>query len=182
MSATTFKIKILDLHWIHNEGDDPDDLCAHGTVFVQIGDEVICNADSLDVTVSATALYLLRTLNGNYSAEMYASQLLPCCGHFIISNDEGNHVEICGCPEGIDWTITHIDDNTVKHTSHNGTEVFISKDAYIKQVLHFADTVENFYKAGLPKNIPDDDFTKKGYTAFWTEWRILRDKWNDFNF
>ncbi|WP_225586969.1 hypothetical protein [Algoriphagus sp. Y33] len=54
------------------------DLCAHGHVFVKIGDEVIADKDSLDMTVSATALYLMRTLKDNYKKGYYASQLLPC--------------------------------------------------------------------------------------------------------
>lgn len=39
MTDNNFDIKILDLHWI-KDVDDPTDLCAHGHVFVKIGDEV----------------------------------------------------------------------------------------------------------------------------------------------
>ena len=174
MPDNNFDIKILDLHWIKNV-DDPTDLCAHGHVFVKIGDEVISNKDSLDVTVSATALYLMRTIKSNYKMDDYASQLLPCCGHFIIADDNKNFVDICGCPSGIDWTIIHTDDNKIKHISDNGKEATIDKDAYKKIVLDFADQVENFYKTSLPKTILTDDFDKKGYLTFWKEWRDLRD-------
>lgn len=176
MTNNTFEIKILDLHWI-KDIDNPADLCAHGHVFVKIGNEVVADKDSLDVTVSSTALYLLRTLKGNYKKDDYASQLLPCCGYFFIADEENDCVNICGCPSGIDWTIIHIDNNKIKHISDNGQEIIIDKVIYQKIVLDFADQVENFYNKSLPKTVPSDDFDKKGYLAFWKEWRNLRDEW-----
>jgi len=176
MTDNNFDIKILDLHWIE-DFDDPTDLCAHGHVLVKIGDEVVADKDSLDVTVSATALYLMRTIKNDYKKDDYASQLLPCCGHFIIADDEKDFVNICGCPSGIDWTITHTDDNKIKHVSDSGKEAIIDKATYQKIVLDFADQVEKFYKTSLPKTVPTDDFDKKSYLTFWKEWRNLRDEW-----
>ncbi|MCA0232916.1 MAG: hypothetical protein LCH91_20785 [Bacteroidetes bacterium] len=176
MTAFFFDIKLLDLHWI-KDVDDPTDLCAHGHVFVKIGNEVVADKDSLDVTVSATALYLMRTLKSNYKKGDYASQLLPCCGHFIIADNEKDFVNICGCPSGIDWTIIHTDDSKIKHVTDSGQEAIIDKNSYRKIVLDFADQVENFYKSSLPKAIPTDYFDKKGYLTFWKEWRSLRDEW-----
>jgi hypothetical protein len=175
MTDEQFELKILDLHWIKNE-DDPTDLCAHGHVFVKIGDEVVADKDTLDVTLSSTALYLMRTLKDNYKKDDYASQLLPCCGHFFIADEENDFVNIMGCPSGIDWTILHTDDNKVKHITNSGQEVTIDKSIYTKLVFDFADRVENFYKASLPKTIPTDDFDRKGYLTFWKEWRRLRNE------
>ena len=176
MTDSKFDIKIIDLHWI-KDIDDTTDLCAHGHVFVKIDDEIVADKDSLNVTVSATALYLMRTLKDNYKKDDYASQLLPCCGHFIIADNDKDFVNICGCPSGIDWTIIHTDDNRVKHISESGKEVTIDIDTYRKIVLDFADQVEDFYKSSLPKAIPTDDFDKKGYLTFWKEWKKLRDEW-----
>lgn len=176
MANNSFDIKILDLHWIKGV-DDPTDLCAHGHVFVKIGDEVVADKDSLDITVSSTALYLMRTLKDSYKKDDYASQLLPCCGHFFMADEESDYVAIIGCPSGIDWTIIHTENNKVKHISDSGQEVEIDKDIYTAMVLDFADQVENFYKKSLPKTIPIDDFDKKGYLTFWKEWRNLRDEW-----
>lgn len=176
MTDNNFDIKILDLHWIKGV-DDPTDLCAHGHVFVKIGDEVVADKESLYVTVSATALYLMRTLKENYKKNDYASQLLPCCGHFIIVDDEKDYVNICGCPSGIDWTIIHSDDNKIMHITDSEQVATIDKDAYKKIVLDFADQVENFYKTSLPKTIPTDEFDKKGYLTFWKDWRHLIDEW-----
>lgn len=176
MTEYNFDIKILDLHWI-KDADEPTDLCAHGHVFVKIGNEVVANKDSLDVTVSATALYLMRTLKDNYNKGDYSSQLLPCCGHHIIADNEKDFVNIFGCPSGIDWTIIHTEGNKIKHLTDSGQEAIIDKKTYKKTVLDFADQVENFYKTSLPKTIPTDDFDKKGYLTFWKEWRQLRDEW-----
>lgn len=176
MTAGNFDIRILDLHWI-KDVDDPTDLCAHGRVFVKIGNEIISDKKSLDITVSASALYLMRTLKINYKKDDFASQLLPCCGHFIIADDDNDFVNICGCPSGIDWTIIHTYDNRIKHISDSGQEAIIGKEQYKKIVLDFADQVENFYKTSIPKTIPTDDFDKKGYLTFWKEWRNLRDEW-----
>jgi len=176
MNSSNFDIKILDLHWI-KDVDEPTDLCAHGHVLVKIGNEIVADKNSLDVTVSATALYLMRTLEADYKKDDYASQLLPCCGHFIIADEKKDFVNICGCPNGIDWTIIHIDDNKVKHIADSGEEATIDETTYQKIVLDFADQVENFYKLSSPKIIPSDDFDKKGYLTFWKEWRHLRDKW-----
>ena len=176
MPVSHFEIKILDLHWIKYV-DDPTDLCAHGHVFVKIGDEVVMDKDSLDVTVSSTALYLMRTLKDDYKKDDYASQLLPCCGHFFMAHEENDYVAIMGCPSGIDWTIIHTDDGKIKHVTDSGQEATVEKEDYRKTVLDFADQVENFYKTSLPKTVPTDDFDKKGYLTFWKEWRQLRDEW-----
>ncbi len=177
MQDKNFEIKLLDLHWI-NDVDDPRDLCAHGHVFVKIGEEIVSDKDSLDVTVSATALYLMRTLKDNYKKDDFASQLLPCCGHFFVPNDNNDFVNICGCLSGIDWTIQHTSNGKVKHLTENGQAVVIEFKDYQKIVLDFADKVEDFYKGSTPKELPNDEFDRKGYLTFWKEWRNLRDQWN----
>lgn len=139
-----FDLKLLDLHWIQNT-DDPYDLCAHGHVLVKIGTEIVSDQNSLYVTVSATALYLMRTLTSNYQEGDYFSQLLPCCGHSLIVDEAKGNVLICGCSSGIDWTILHREDNTIEHRSNNGQVAAISKDAYQKLVFDFADQVDQFY-------------------------------------
>ena len=166
------ELKILDLHWIDNE-DNPNDLCAHGHVFVKIGNEVIADKDSPAFTVSSTALYLMRTIQGNYKKDDYASQLLPCCGHFFMA-DSDDHVSIIGCGSGIDWEILHVPNNKVKHISESGQEITIAIEEYKKKVFDFADEVEQFYKISRSKVIPEDDFDKNGYLTFWKEWKILR--------
>lgn len=176
MTNNNFDIKILDLHWIENV-DDPTDLCAHGHVFLKIGDQVVSDKATGDWTLSSTALSLLRTIEKDYITDDYSNQLLPCCGHFFIADENQETVIVQGCNTGIDWKIIHTNDNKVKHVLDNGYEVSIDKEAYKCKVLEFADQIEQFYKDSKPKAIPTDDFDKKGYLTFWKEWRHLREKW-----
>ena len=53
-----FQIDTTDLYWIDGSMDNPEDLCLHGHVITYIGEEKL----EYDCTVSATALYLLKTL------------------------------------------------------------------------------------------------------------------------
>ena len=56
-----FRIKADNFEWIGGAADDPQDLCLHGHVTVQFGDTVLEDTG----TVSATALYLLKTLTND---------------------------------------------------------------------------------------------------------------------
>lgn len=51
------RFETFNLHWI-NKVDDPNNLCAHGRVFVKIGNEVVSDINSMSITVSSPALYL----------------------------------------------------------------------------------------------------------------------------
>ena len=130
MSDNKLDIKILDIHWI-KDVDDPTDLCAHGHVFVKIGNEVVVNKDSLDVTVSSTALCLMRTLKDDYKKGDYASQLFPCCGHFFMADEENDYVNIMGCPIGIDWTIRLVAIIFTVRTSNTGIAILEYYPTYV---------------------------------------------------
>ena len=100
-----FQIEVESLTWIDGSADDPQDLCLHGHVRVQIGQRVLED----DATVSATALYLLKTLTEDKRMEPHSIQMLPCCGFFMIANKERTEVEIIGCDNGTDWSVIHQD-------------------------------------------------------------------------
>jgi len=171
-----FDIKVLRQHWIKDdENDDPEDLCSHGEVFLRIGDKEISNKQSGSWTLSSTALYLMRTLSENYKPSKYASQLIPCCGHFFVTDESDDEfVMIVGCSNGIDWTIKHIENEQIKHITEDGEEGIIGKAEYRKIVIEFVNHIEKFYKQSKPKVIPEDEFDRKGYEAFWKEWRKLK--------
>ncbi|MES2487389.1 MAG: hypothetical protein V4581_15765 [Bacteroidota bacterium] len=174
----SFTLQLLDSHWVLEEEDYPIDLCSHGYVIAAIGNEILCDRDSDAVTTSAAALHLMRTLKHDYKPNTFAGQLLPCCGHFMTAaNDTLLQVHLHGCLHGIDWFVNHLDDMVVL-ASEKGTVVHISFENYKQQILAFADAVENFYTVSSPKIMPDDDFDRNGYIAFWNEWRILRDGFN----
>lgn len=167
-----FKIDVDDLTWIKNE-DDPSDLCLHGHAIVMIGDEKL----EYDATVSATALYLLKTLSEEHII-YEENQLLPCCGFTLYANDDLSCVDIIGCPNGIDWTVLH-EGNNVKIILENKKEVIISLEEYKKEVYKFADKIEAYYEQYQPKILPDDEVDRNGYIAFWNEWHRRRNRSND---
>ena len=104
----TFKIDAENFSWIQGTEDDPNDLCLHGHAVAYIGNRRL----EYDATVSATALYLLKSLTENHI--MYEdNQMLPCCGFFYLPNETLDNVVISGCPNGIDWTIKHENDDVV---------------------------------------------------------------------
>lgn len=168
-SMGTFKIDVDDFQWIGGAADDPEDLCLHGHVKVQIGDVLLED----DGTVSATALYLLKTLTEDKIMDEMDIQMIPCCGHSIYANKELTDVMICGCDNGTDWSTIHEGDN-VKLILPTGQEVVVLRADYKVEVFHFADKVEAFYKACTPKILPQDEIDRNGYIAFWNEWHRRR--------
>ena len=169
----SFEIKILKLHWINE--DDGNDLCLHGELFIRIGEEVLSDFDSGDWTLSVASLFLMRTLTMDYTPNDFDNLLIPCCGNFIVV-EENTPITVIGCPNGVDWTIRHIEGGLVKHVSNNGSEAIITEEEYQKIVFDFADKVEQFYKDN-PRILPDDGFDLEGYSAFWNEWHNLRNKY-----
>ncbi|MCQ4921451.1 DUF3885 domain-containing protein [Tissierella carlieri] len=165
-----FKIKVNTLYWIDGIKDDPNDLCLYGDIIVNIGEEEI----SYSCAVSVAAFRMLETLVKDHLPTK-GQQMLPCCGHFMIPNETLDEVEILGCDNGIDWTVLH-EDGMVKIVTDKGNTVFVYYFQYKEEILRFADIVENFYEKSLPKNIPEDEFERNGYIAFWNEWHRRREK------
>ncbi len=161
----TFKIDAENFSWINGTADDPNDLCLHGHVTVRIGETALED----DGTVSATALYLLKTLTENKVMAKHDIQMVPCCGHFLIANKELSEVTILGCDHGLDWSVIH-EKGGVKLLLPSGKEQWVSLNEYLAEVIRFANKVESYYKSCQPKNIPEDEFERNGYTAFWNEW------------
>lgn len=159
-----FKIDTNRLHWITGEADDPQDLCLHGHVRVKIGDRVLED----EGTVSAAALYLLKTLTEDKIAARFDIQMIPCCGHTMFANDDLTEVTISGCDNGTDWSTVH-DGDYVRLILPDGFEVVIPLEDYRVEVFRFADKVEAYYRSCLPKILPEDGFELDGYVAYWKE-------------
>ncbi|MBE5864763.1 MAG: hypothetical protein E7292_00945 [Lachnospiraceae bacterium] len=163
-----FILKIKSLHWINDNEDDPEDLCCHGEVEVTIGNHFW----EYSANVSASALYFLKTLSENHI--IYEdNQMIPCCGHFMLPNEDGKTVTICGCTQGIDWTVLH-EDNAVKMVLEDETEVIIPFEKYREQVFAYVDEIEAFYNSCEPKKMPKDEWEKDTYLLFWQEWHRRR--------
>ena len=162
----TFLIDVDEFTWICGPEDDPEDLCLHGHVTVKIGDAAL----EYDGTVSATALYLLKTLTEDKVMSEHDIQMVPCCGHFYVPNKDLSQVTISGCDNGLDWSVIHENDG-VRLILPSGQSEWISLHEYQAEALRFADKVAGYYQSCQPKKISEDEFIRNGYIAFWNEWR-----------
>jgi hypothetical protein len=160
-----------NLHWIKDAVDDPEDLCAHSGVDFRVDDDVLVSSGDGDWTVSAVALYLLRTLSPTQFKDEgghLAQKLFPCCGHPMYDTEGGDDVVVLGCPNGIDFTVIRDGDNTLI-TGANGRTHKIRFTEWRDAVCAFSDQVQSFYAASSPKR-PCDDVETKGFKKFMAEW------------
>lgn len=170
-----FELRLLGLHWLDTLPAE-EDRCAHGPVLARLGERVLSD-DTTNWTVSAAALFLLRTLTSDHTAEHpVGDQLLPCCGFTMWPDATSDNVLILGCPSGVDWWVEHRDQQ-VQLTVPGGDAVRLPFAAYRAQVLAFADAVEAFYQRSAPKKVPADAEDAEGYELFWTEWHRRRKQW-----
>ena len=166
-----FALFAADLHWIRGDADDPRDLCLHGKAAAKIGDRTL---EFDECAVSATALYLLKSLSEDHIIFKESVQMLPCCGFYIIPNGDLSAVTISGCNSGVDWSVIHCGDN-VKLILEDGYEVEVPLDEYKEEVFRFADMIEDFYFSCSPK-VFSDQWDEDVYNAFWNEWRRRRNR------
>lgn len=168
MPSELFSIEITDSKRICDNSDDPQDLCSHGHVTLRYGDKILAEEN---VSTSASALMLMRSLEGGHIPNPKGPpQLLPCCGHTMLPQEDSDDVLLLGCPSGIDPEVRHFGEMIVL-TFKDGIKVKISREEYASAVLEFVHAVEDFYAACSPKILPDDDFERRGYELFWSEWR-----------
>ena len=78
------------------------------------------------------------------------------------------------CPNGIQLLVTHVDKD-VRITAETNTDVLIPLDEYKEIIKPFVQEIEQVYKQN-PRKLPKDEFERNGYTAFWNEWRGLRQR------
>ena len=175
MNPPIFELNIITKKWIEPEQHD---LCAHGSLKVKIGTEVIVDeTDDDGWTISSTALLLLRTLSRNHTIDNPLGDfLIPCCGHYFVYEDDMDEVYVASCPSGFDWQVIHENDS-VKLITESGNKTKINFEDYKRQVLNFVDQVEKFYEESSDKEISEDETIEKGYLQFWKEWKDHRIRW-----
>jgi hypothetical protein len=170
--AMTIILRPTNLHWIKGAVDDPADLCAHSPVDFRIDDVVLVSPTAGDWTVSAAALYLLRTLEyDDTRLDPVGEHLFPCCGHSMYDIDGEEDVAIAGCCNGIDFQVTHSDSDVVVVAGNDQIRVpFVE---WKEAVCAFSDAVRAFYERSSPKQ-RGDDLDWKGFQKFWSEWSRRR--------
>jgi hypothetical protein len=168
-------IRPVNLRWIQGAADEPKDLCAHGDVEFRIGADVLLDATSgKDLTVSAAALYLLRTLSIPHTLEApVGDHLFPCCGFNMYDVPDQDDVVISGCPNGEDFEVLHhVSGTGVVIRSAVGREWLVGWPEWRAAVFGFADLVSGFYAACSPKEPDPDDVA--GLRKFAAEWEPRR--------
>jgi hypothetical protein len=157
--------------------NDPTDQCAHGGVVFTIDSRpFVGGSEAEDLTVSAAALFLLRTLTHDHSAAKpvaESSQLFPHCGFTAYPVEGRFRVLLPGCNVGIELDITHRAD-TVSVRSEDGNEATLSAAEWRDAVVGFVDAVQAFYDASPPRQPLDDNYEDEGWRVFWCEWTERR--------
>jgi len=169
-------LELITPTWIDGAEDDPKDFCAHGQIQFSIDGVNYVTEDMGKWTVSAAALFLLRSVFFNHDEEHSVAEcnfLIPCCGHWFTPNQPGPFPNVIpGCNLGVDPTVHHKRDKVV--IAFEEKESVVSWREWAQAVLGFAGQVEAFYKRSSPKApIEDDPDDREGYELFWQEWRNL---------
>lgn len=161
----------VNLHWIDGSTDDPADICAHGGVHFELDDAVLLDGER-EYTVSAAALYLLRTLHRAHSkTDPVGDCLFPCCG-FLLYDVGTPEVVVLGCLNGDDFEVHHERrEGRVIVRSGDGSWA-VAADEWRAAVFGFSDRVMAFYDACTQKVPNAEDVA--GFRLFIEEWRRLR--------
>lgn len=165
----------VDLRWNEAAEDDPADLCAHGDFEFRIDGDVLSDGFAgRELTLSAGALYLMRTLSRPHTKDApVGDQLFPCCGFNMYDVAGESDVLILGCPNGEDFEVDHREGgNLVVVRAPEGREWFVDRDSWREAVFAFADAVSEFYARSLPKRPSPEGAA--GYRAFEAEWERRR--------
>ena len=162
--GTNIELTLKKPHFIGSPEEQTHDLCLHGGILFKIGGKVVCDTED-ELCVSASALMFLRSLYSGHE-KGNGKHMVPCCGHFMVPADDMQSVEIIGCPNGVDFDIVH----------RNGHVCIAGHDAsykdYRASVLKLARAVKEFYSTS-PERVFEDEYQKRGNTAFWNEWDSL---------
>ncbi len=162
------ELKALNLHWLENIKSE-EDLCAHSTVYLKIGNRIVSDESLGDFTVSAATYYLLKTIKENHEGKA-AIQLIPHCGTIWELSYE-NELVMIGCDFGINWMISHTQDKV----AHKFEDEIIETDfdEWREVVCNFSDDVLKFYEISSPK-IFEGEEDKNAFELFMKEWKKLR--------
>ena len=173
-SSGVVVLEPVNLRWINGAADDPADFCAHGDIAFCIGGDTLVEPAGRELTVSAAALYLLRTLSVPHTHENpVGDHLFPCCGFCLYDVPGEPDVVVCGCPSGEDFEVQYqLDGSGVLVRAMDGREWPVGWPEWRAAVIGFADRVSEFYAACSPKEPSEDDAA--GFMKFKAEWERRR--------
>ena len=166
------EIKPVELHWL--EGSDPfADCCAHGGVYIRLGNNVLSDGSDKDWTLSTASFNLLKSIRSDHVVNK-ERPLVPHCGHTMwIADSEPDNLYLGGCDIGIDWTVKHASER-VLHELAEDSIVATSLDDWRNAVCAFSDTVYLFFMSAWPKKINDEE-DRRGFELFMNLWKAYRE-------
>lgn len=161
-------IEPTNLHWLAAMPAE-EDLCVHGGVVIR-GDETVFVDDSHEEwALSAGALFLLRTLDRDHTAESrVAEHLIPHCGHAMYAQVDSDEVTMVGCPHGRDWLVVHEASQVILEFDPD-RKLSLSWREWRDAVVQFASALDKFYEDNAPKK-PANRVDAEGFAAFRGEW------------
>jgi hypothetical protein len=125
-----------------------------------------------DWTVTAAALYLLRTLSQPHNKAEGIGDQFPSCGNGIFEVEGQDDVLIIGCNSGIDFAVVQVGDEVLL-TAEDGTEHHVAFADWRTAVYKFSDVVQSIYKSSSPKEL-EDDSDRRSFEKFMAEWSRRR--------
>ncbi len=167
-------LEVKSFNWVKGTVDDPRDYCAHGRVMFRVNDVIFVKPEDGEWTVSATALYLLRSLTLDHVKSNLIAEgnfLFPCCAFSVWPIKDKFGVICMGCHNGMEVYIRHRE-GKVNLSSSAGTEI-VSETEWREAVISFATSVRTFYLRSSPKIKIEDEYNAQGWKEFWREWEQL---------
>ena len=172
-------LQALEQTWIGGKADDPQDQCSHGHISFSVGDTIFVSRENGELTTSGAALFLLRSLSSDHTAETSIAQVnmfFPCCAFNPWLVGDNNSLMVFGCNGGVDVSIRHIPGDLIAIQASEKL-VTVSEADWVSAVLAFVKQVELFYSASSPKAVIEDEHDRLGWEAFWLEWHQLTNRY-----
>lgn len=164
-------IEPLGLAWL--PGLPPErDTCAHGGFVIRRAGAVLVDESRASWTLSAAALYLLRSLSADHAGWNTTECMFPCCAFSMYAEDDGARVTIVGCPGGYDARVKHVSGGVILELPP-ADPLRVGMDEWRRAVVEFADRIDAFHAACAPKRL-EDPSDQAGFAAFRSEWARLR--------
>jgi hypothetical protein len=166
-------LRATSINWLNGSPLSAGDLCAHGKVELRVDDATLVAPGQDDITLSAAALYLLRTLKDDHTPEdrvAEANLLFPCCGHAVFKNNGRYGVVCVGCPNGVDVYVRHDDNRVILQRAGQDAQHTVSLQEWRRAVLSFVVQVEQFYETN-ERSEPSTAEDEEGWRLFWQEWQ-----------
>lgn len=162
-------LRASEMHWLGGATDHADQ-CPHGKVTLSQDERELVGPADGELTISAAALFLLRTLEEDHRPGHGVAddnQLFPCCGHVLYP--DGDRCYISGCPNGVDISVTS--DGDAITLRRDEMTITTTRTDWREAVLRFVRQVESFYSESESRADIADESDAAGWRSFWQEWR-----------